>query len=113
MFQKTTILLALLSCLSMMACARSPGGVSASNVPVAQDGYRTLGKVAVSDCKVNLLMVLPISGSNYLWNAVEEAMREIPGTDALVNITVDRVTKVFILWSQRCTEVRDTAVRFK
>lgn len=44
-------------------------------------------------------------------DAMREALRKESNADALINITVDRVSKYFILWSQTCTEVRATAVR--
>lgn len=113
MLQKVMIAIVMMICLSLTACVRQPGGISPSNIPITQDGYRTLGKVEVSDCKINLFGLIPISSANYLWDAVDEAQRQIPGTDGLVNITVDRVSKYFILWSQTCTEVRATAVRLK
>jgi len=42
---------------------------------------------------------------------MREALRKESNADALINITVDRVSKYFILRSQTCTEVRAMAVR--
>jgi hypothetical protein len=102
-----------LACLILSAsgCARSPGGVAASNIPLAPGGYTEIGDVSASDCKINLLGILPVSGSNYISDAMHQALREESDADALINITVERVFKYFILWSQMCTEVRATAVR--
>jgi len=44
-------------------------------------------------------------------DAMREALRKESNADALINITVDRVSKYFILRSQTCTEVRAMAVR--
>lgn len=106
---------ALLSCLAiaLAGCVRSPGGVAPSNIPLSQDGYSMLGPVAASDCKVNLFGVIPVSGGNQVADAMTRAQSKIPGADALVNISIDRVSKYFILWSQTCTEVRATAVNLK
>jgi hypothetical protein len=92
-------------------CARSPGGISASNMPLAPGGYTALGRVSADDCLIYLFGVLPISGSNYIEDAELKAIRKIPGAVALVDISVDRVSKFFILWGQVCTEVHATAVR--
>jgi hypothetical protein len=93
------------------ACTRMPGGIAPSNIPLSPGGYTELGPVEAQDCKVNLLLFIPVSGANNLPDAVKRALGRRPGTDALVNITVDRVTKFFILWTQTCTQVFATAVR--
>ena len=93
-----------------LGCSRSPGGVAASNIPLQPGSYTTIGHVTADDCKVNLLGILPISGANYIEDAMNEALQK-SGGHALVNISIERVTKFFILWSETCTEVRGTAVR--
>ncbi len=103
----------LIVCIACLGCVRSPGGVSPSNIPLQQDGYRVLGPVEAADCKFNLLGIIPISGGNNLNDAVDEAMNERNGADALINISVETVGKYFILWSQGCTIVRATAVTIK
>lgn len=107
---RTVILLAAILSILSAGCARSPGGVSASNIPLSQGGYTPLGRVAASDCKVNLFGILPVSGGNHVADATQKALAQRPGAEALVDISVDRVGKYFILWSQTCTEVRATAV---
>ncbi len=99
-------------CLALFAtgCTRLPGGVAPSNIPLEQGGYREIGPVAASDCKVNLLGIIPISGSNSVADAVRSALRKESQADALVNITIDVVSKYFILWSSVCTEIHATAV---
>ncbi len=103
--------LILICCLGLAGCIRTPGGIAASNIPLDPHGYHVLGPTSASACKVNLFGILPVSGSNYLVKAEKKALKRVPGTDALVDITVDRVSKYFILWSQVCTEVRATAVQ--
>ena len=105
------IVCALLLALLSTGCARRPGGVAASNIPLAPGGYTEIGRVSASDCKINLLGIIPISGSNYISDAMENALREEPGADALIDISIDQSFKFFILWSQLCTEVQATAVR--
>ncbi len=91
-------------------CARHPGGIAASNIPLAPGGYTPIGQVMASDCMVKLLGILPVSGSNYIQDAKASALRK-SGGHALVDISIERVFKYFILWSQTCTEIRATAVR--
>ncbi|MBW2395817.1 MAG: hypothetical protein JRG95_16285 [Deltaproteobacteria bacterium] len=104
------VLVAILA-LGLASCARYPGGVAASNVPIGQNGYDVLGLVSAADCKVNLFGILPVSGGNQVSDAIKLALAHQPNADALIGVTVDRVVKYFILWSQVCTEVRATAVR--
>jgi len=105
-----TFVLVFVLCMFALGCARSPGGVASSNIPVAPGSYTVLGSATGSDCKINLLGIIPISGGNDLSDALAEAKSDRPGTDALVEITVDSTSKYFILWSQMCTGVSATAV---
>jgi hypothetical protein len=91
-------------------CVRRPGGIAASNIPLAPGEYTPIGQVMASDCSVALLGILPVSGSNYIQDAKASALRK-SGGHALVDISIERVFKYFILWSQTCTEIRATAVR--
>jgi hypothetical protein len=104
--------LTLVSLLLVMAvgCARVPGGLSPSNIPLTPGGYTPLGPVKGSDCKISLFGVLAVSGGNQLPDAVAEAKRANPNADALVDISVDLNSKFFILWGQTCTIVQATAV---
>lgn len=107
-------LVSLVVCSSLaLSCVRIPGGVAPSNIPVAPGGYVVLGPVAASDCSVSLLCILPVSGGNHVADAMKGALGQRPGTDAVVNISVDRVSKFFLLWCQTCTEVRATAVSLR
>jgi len=94
----------------VVGCARTPGGVAPSNIPLQQGGYTPIGPVSASDCKVNLLGILPITGGNQIADAMRSALRKEASADALVDISIDHVVKFFILWSSSCTEIRATAV---
>ncbi len=97
--------------IAVAGCVRIPGGVAPSDIPLHPDGYEILGPVEGGDCKVNLFGVIPVSGGNHILDAIEKVKRKRPGTDALIQITVDRASKFFIFWTQVCTEVRAIAVR--
>ena len=109
---RATLILVSVLCFALFAtgCTRLPGGIAPSNIPLEQGGYREIGPVAASDCKVNLLGFIPISGSNSVADAVRSALRKESQADALINISIDVVSKYFILWSQTCTEIHATAV---
>lgn len=107
---RTSILTLLGVTLLSVGCVRAPGGMAPSNIPLDQGGYKVLGQVSAADCKYNLLGLIPISGGNQLSDALDEAQGDIAGADALIDITVEAVSKYFILWSQGCTVVRATAV---
>ncbi len=112
-FTSRLLLLAIVLSVLATGCARSPGGIAPSNIPISQDGYMPLGLVAASDCKINLFGLIPVSGGNRIADAKRLALGKISGTDALIDISIDRVAKYFILWSQLCTEVHATAVRLR
>jgi len=103
------LLLSISLALFALGCARVPGGVAASNIPLSPGGYTPIGDVSVSDCKYNLLGFIPITGGNRLDQAIDQAKRK-KNADALIDIAVDFTQKYFILWSMSCTEVRATAV---
>ena len=102
--------LLLILSVALGGCVRFPGGIAPSTIPLGPDDYVVLGRVGASDCKVNLFGLLPVSGGNHIQDALDDALRERPDAIALVQVTVDRVSKYFILWSQTCTEVRGLAV---
>ena len=91
-------------------CARAPGGIAPSNIPLAPGGYTPIGRVSASDCKINLFGLIPVSGGNRVTGAIDSALRRESRADALVGISIDHVFKYFILWSSNCTEVHATAV---
>ena len=96
---------------SITGCTRLPGGIAPSNIPLAPGGYTPIGRVKASDCKVNLLGLIPVSGSNTIDDAVRKALERESEADALVDISIDRSAKFFLLWTQVCTEIHATAVR--
>lgn len=97
--------------LVLSGCTHYPGGIAPSTIPLAPGGYTIVKEdVRGSDCLVELLMILPVSGGNRTDNAIKDALKEAPGATALVNVTSDAYTQRWILWSNTCTEVRGTAV---
>ncbi|MDC9728545.1 MAG: hypothetical protein PSN04_04345 [Methyloprofundus sp.] len=109
MFRKISLSLIVLSFLT--ACAHIPGGVSASNIPLAPNSYTILEEVEGNDCYYSLLGLIPLTDGNESKDALEDALIQVPETDALIQITADSYFQYWILWSNTCTQVRGTAVR--
>ena len=104
--------IAVLSVAVLAGCATTPGGVAASNTPLEGKQYTVLGPTAGKDRLVRLFMVLPVSGSNSLRAALDEAIRR-KGGDALINITVESYSHYWLLFSTHATKVEGEAIRFK
>lgn len=95
----------------LAGCTHYPGGIAPSTIPLAPGGYTVVKEnVRGSDCLVELLMLLPVSGGNRADQAIKDALKSAPGATALVNVTSEAYTQRWILWSNTCTEVRGTAV---
>lgn len=108
MLTKTLTLLALSS--TLIGCAHTSGGIAPSNIPLEPGSYRELGKAVGGDCQYKLLGLIPLSGGNQTYSALEDALDDIPNTSALVQITSDTYSQYWILWSNTCTQVYGTAV---
>ena len=106
---RSLLLMTALALIALSGCSRYPGGVSPSTVPLAPGGYTVIGRTEASDCKINLLGILPVSGGNQTYQAIESAKRR-KNADALIDVSIDRVSKFFVLWTSVCTEVHATAV---
>ena len=95
----------------LAGCSHYPGGIAPSTIPLAPGGYTVVKKnVEGSDCLVALLGILPLSNGNQTNHAVDDALKQAPGANALVNVTSDAYSQFWILWSNTCTEIRGTAV---
>jgi len=95
----------------LTACAHTPGGVSASNIPLEANSYTILEDVEGVDCSYSLLGLIPLTDGNESKDALEDALAQVPETDALIQITSDFYSQYWILWSNSCTQVRGTAVK--
>lgn len=105
------VTLAIVACLA--GCGHLSGGVATSNIPLAPGSYTELGQVRGDTCVYYLLGLLPLSGGNETKYALEDALRQKPQTNALINITADTYSQFFILFSRTCTQVDGIAVRLK
>ena len=106
-------LLALSVLLSLPACTHYPGGITASTTHISANGYDVLGPTEASDCVVRLLGLIPVTSANRLRRAMGEAIQNVPGANAMINVTVEFYSQYWILWSNACTEVQGLAIRTK
>lgn len=100
-----------LSSLILSGCAMIPGGIAPSNTPINGREYTELGYVKETDSRIMLLGLIPISGSNTIRDAINDAIAKKRG-DAMINITVETYGQYFILWSRVATRVEGNVIRF-
>jgi hypothetical protein len=93
-------------------CATTPGGLAASNTPLEGKQYTVGRQVTGKDSLIRLFMFLPVSGSNTIRDALDEAIRA-GGGDALIDITVESYDTYWILFSKHTTRVSGKTIRFK
>jgi hypothetical protein len=94
----------------LAGCGHISGGVAPSNVPLAPNSYRELGEVRGTDCVYYLLSFIPLSAGNQTKKALSDALKQVPGTTALINVTADTYGYDFILLSMKCIQVEGIAV---
>lgn len=101
-----------IACLSLTTgCIHRPAAVAASSIPLEQGEYEILGDANDSDCLWSLFGLLPITTGNQTQNAINEAIQDVDGADALVQMTVDSYYQFFFVLSRDCTQVEGVAVR--
>jgi hypothetical protein len=103
--------LVLIASLALAACSHAPGGIAPSTTPVAPGGYKVLKTdVEGSDCLVSLLMIVPLSNGNTTHEAIADAIKQVPGANALIDVSSDSYSQIWILWRNTCTVVHGSAV---
>ena len=95
-----------------LGCIRVPGGISSSTTPINSRAYSVIGEAYGEETHYDLLGIVPLSRANHLQNAIEDAKKQ-SGADALVDVTVESVKKVYILFTSYTVEVRGKAIKFK
>ena len=111
MSKMSQLCIALAALAVAVGCVRMPAGLSASNTPLGTRSYKVIGEAYGSDTQVSFLGILPVSGPNYTYAAIEDAKKS-SGADALIDVTVEGVGKYFFLFSTYTTEVRGKAIKF-
>ncbi len=104
-------LLLLVSCFLAFGCAHQAGGIAASTTPLNPGSYQELGEVRGVDCVYHLLGLIPLGGGNETKDAVDDALSQVDGANALINVTSDTYYQFYLLFSNACTQVRGTAVK--
>jgi hypothetical protein len=111
LMKKSVMLLAVAALFS--GCGHISGGVAPSNIPLAPNSYNELGTVRGDTCVYYLLGFIPLTHGNETKDAVNDALRKIPGTTALINVSADTYSQHFIVFSRMCTQIDGIAVKAK
>lgn len=111
MFKKIMLMLTVV--VGITGCGHVTGGVAPSNIPLAPGSYNEIGTAHGNTCVYYLLGILPLTSGNETKNALNDALKQHPGTNALINITADTFGQNFIIFSRMCTQVDGTAVSLK
>ena len=109
---KFFMLAAVCSLFIVSGWARYGAGIAPSTTPIEGRAYDIIGPVKGQDNRVSLLGILPITTSNDIRDAVADALKQ-SGGDALINVTVENISRYWILWSVQKTEVYGDAIKFK
>lgn len=107
----SNLCIAVLALVATVGCLRVPAGVAPSNTPLEARSYNVIGDAFGRSTHVSLFGIIPISSSNHTAKAIEAA-KNTSGGDALIDVTVESVSKYFILFSTYTTEVRGKAIKF-
>lgn len=107
----SNLCIAVLALVATVGCLRVPAGVAPSNTPLEARSYNVIGDAFGRATHVSLFGIIPISSPNHTASAIEAA-KNTSGGDALIDVTVESVSKYFILFSTYTTEVRGKAIKF-
>jgi len=107
----TRLLMATAFAAVLSGCLHHPGGIAPSNVPINGRTYQVLGEVTGTDSAIRVFGVIPVTGSNTVREALDDAMRK-QDADALINITVESYQHFWILFIRHITSVHGTAIKF-
>jgi hypothetical protein len=82
---------------------------SPKNLPVEfkEIQPRVVGK----DCSHVVLLLIPLGTLNpTIDGAIDDALAQAPGADALVNVSIKRTSLFAILYARSCVEIEGTAI---
>lgn len=102
----------------MAATAVIAGGCSSTVTiaPMPPEKYEVLGATSGDACGVLLVgdwfaAILPLGLSERVTKATERALAKVPGSTALVNVTVEERWYYWLIGSSRCVTVNGEAIR--
>jgi hypothetical protein len=105
-------ILATLACIALSTgCIRSPIAMMPSSKPLAPNGYEELGPVEEHDCAWALLGIFPVSFGNNLQSAMQDAIAQKKGGDALIQVTAESYFQHFIVVSRYCSIIQGIVVK--
>ncbi len=95
-----------------VGCARYPGGIAASTIPIDGRKYHVIRDVRSTDSHLLLFGILPIKGSNSIRRAVRAALLR-HNADALIEVSVTQYTQFWLILTRNVICVEGTAIRFE
>lgn len=95
-------------------CLSVPAGYVTSNIPVSQNGYTVVAdKVSGVDQQINVLGFGVSRFGSAQDRAVQNALKQAPGADALVGMAIDFQSSNLVFVQILTTRVTGTAVKTK
>ena len=107
-----SILIAIGLVLSLSACTTRIGDLTilgTKNIPADVNVIRE--NVQGEDCANIILLLIPIGTMNPTIDAaIDDALEQVPGADALIDVTIKTSAWTVLLWTQQCVTVEGTAI---
>jgi hypothetical protein len=103
-------LLGIAALAAVCSCAY-PLQMLSETVPVDGKPYKVLGWAEARSCSRRVLF-FPVSWGEGLADVYDEALEEHDGTDALIEVTIDREELELLIYASRCTSMRGRAIKF-
>lgn len=103
--------LSMVGLFAMVGCLRVPAGLAPSNTPLQNRPYTVIGEAFGTDTHADLFGVIPVTRAEHTQRAIDEAVKA-SGADALIDVTVETVTKYWIVFSTYTIEVRGKAIKY-
>lgn len=96
---------------ALVGCLRVPSGLAPSNTPLGARQYTVTGPAFGTDTATVLFGIIPITAPDNTQRAIDQAVANA-GADALIDVTVETVSKYYIIFSTYTIEVRGKAIKY-
>ena len=117
MKSKVLSALIILVSVSLAAGCATPIQFVPSSVPVGDKKIKILGEAHGKAC-VRSFLFIPVGVSSSLHDAYQDALKDIAGTDGILEMSIDTtwfqfpIPHILPLYASACTEVRGKAFKF-
>ncbi len=111
MRKKFTLALSLMGLFFLVGCLRVPAGLAPSNTPLKNSPYTVIGPAFGSDTHADLFGIIPLTRAEHIQHAIDEAVKN-SDADALIDVTVETVSKYWLVFTTYTIEVRGKAIKY-